>query len=190
MSVSRTAFFAAVRPLFGGHLQQSQVDGLAVLLEEGETRGLDLRWIAYVLATAYHETAYTMQPIREWGLGTGQPYGRPDPDSGLVYYGRGYVQLTHAVNYRRMGTRLGVDLYHQPDLALDPAIACKIIYTGMIEGLFTGHKLAEYFGATSDWYGARRIINGVDRASQIGSYATRFYVACRSAPDAPAPAIS
>jgi hypothetical protein len=35
-----------------------------------------------------------MQPIEEYGKGRGMPYGKPDPTTGQVYYGRGFVQLT------------------------------------------------------------------------------------------------
>ena len=35
----------------------------------------DLRWLAYMLATTFHETARTMQPIEEYGKGKGKTYG-------------------------------------------------------------------------------------------------------------------
>ena len=53
----------------------------------------DLRWLAYILATDYHETAYTMQPIEEYGKGAGYDYGEPDPVTGEIYFGTGLVQL-------------------------------------------------------------------------------------------------
>ncbi|TOE35570.1 hypothetical protein CGJ43_25525, partial [Vibrio parahaemolyticus] len=58
-----------------------------------------LQYLAYVLATTYHETGHTMKPIEEWGKGQGRPYGEPDPETGQTYYGRGYVQLTWLANY-------------------------------------------------------------------------------------------
>lgn len=36
------------------------------ILSEWEARGLlDKRWLAYMLATAFHETGSRMQPVRE-----------------------------------------------------------------------------------------------------------------------------
>jgi hypothetical protein len=187
--MQRRNFYDYVRQhLFPGHLSQTQVDGMETLLDAGEAQADDPRWIAYVLATTFHETDKTMQPIREYGLGRGQPYGVPDPQTGQVYYGRGYVQLTHKVNYQTMGAKLGIDLVNNPDQALDPPVAAKIIYLGMTQGLFTSHKLADYFNATtSDWYNARRIVNGLDRAMMIAGYGTAFYTAILRAdvPDTP-----
>jgi hypothetical protein len=192
MAILRRNFFDTVRTrLFAGRMAQKQVEGIAGLLDEGEARGLDTRWIAYVLATAYHETDRTMQPIREYGLGAKYPYGRPDPETGHTYYGRGYVQLTWKANYKKLGDKLGVDLVADPDKAMDPKVAVQITYLGMIEGLFTGDKLANHFRSDikSDWLGARRIINGMDRASVIAGYAIEFNAACVD-PFNVAPAIS
>jgi predicted chitinase len=181
MTIRRDTFFAAIRAtLFAGHMTQPQVDGIAILVDEGERRKVDVRWIAYVLATAFHETAQTMRPIREIGLGEHREYGKRDPETGCVYYGRGYVQLTWRANYQKLGDRLGVDLVYNPDLALEPPIASKIIWTGMIEGLFTGDRLLPHFRPnSSDWVGARRIINGLDRAGMIARYAIQFNAACQ-----------
>ncbi|ACE93042.1 hypothetical protein AMC90_CH04053 [Rhizobium phaseoli] len=62
-------FFSCVpRAPFGGSLWQSQVDGLNKILDEWERRGLsDVRWLAYMLATTFHETGGKMQPVREAG---------------------------------------------------------------------------------------------------------------------------
>ena len=73
----RTTFFNTVRSApFGGTLSQSQVDGMEGLLRYADH--LDwhpdtpdsqyfLYWLAYLLATTFHETARTMQPIEEYG---------------------------------------------------------------------------------------------------------------------------
>lgn len=174
--INRTLFFNGVRARFGA-LAQSQVDGFNAVMAEWERRRLtDLRWLAYILATTWWETARTMQPIREYGLGKGRAYGVSDPVTGQAYYGRGYVQLTWKANYSTLGMRLGVDLVHKPDLALDDRIAAQIMFEGMIDGLFTGKKLSTYFdGARIDWVGARRIINGTDKAQTIAGLARDVY---------------
>ena len=66
--MDRMFFFDAVREeLFKGELTQPQVEGITAILDAWKRRfaPADRRWLAYILATAYHETAYTMQPVRE-----------------------------------------------------------------------------------------------------------------------------
>ena len=171
----RARFFTQIRVhLFNGRLQQSQVDGINFILAAAPA-GIDRRWLAYALATTQHETGATMRPIEEWGKGEGRLYGSRDAETGHVYYGRGYVQLTWRDNYRRMGELLGVDLEHRPELALDPTLAAKIMFEGMSRGLFTGRKFADFFNAErTDWHRARMIINGLDRAALIAAYAVKY----------------
>lgn len=174
-------FFKIVRAeIFFGHLTQPQVDGAEALLkawDAGHPNG-DARWLAYCLATAHHETAQTMQPIEEYGLGKGRPYGAPDPITGQTYYGRGYVQLTWKANYDRLGRLTGMDLVHEPENALIPAVAAEILFTGMIEGMFTGARLADFFDATrDDPVDARRIVNGRDCAEAIANTYASFFKA-------------
>ena len=132
-----------------------------------------LRQVAYMLATAKHETANTFAPIEEYGKGKGLPYGQPDPVTGLVYFGRGYVQLTWARNYKSMGKALNLPLFLHPDLALRYDVAYKIMSYGMIHGTFTGVSLSRYINeGKTDYLNARKIINGTDKADLIAGYAT------------------
>jgi len=174
-------FFATYRGEFGP-LNQGQVDGLNDLLDEmgADAAVTDLRWFAYMLATAYHETAHTFQPIEEIGKGRGRPYGIPDRVTGQTYYGRGLVQLTWKRNYQTFSNLLGVDLVNDPALALDPGTAYKIMSIGMIKGLFTGKKLSNYINDQKrDYVNARRIINALDRANLIAGYAVKFEATLR-----------
>jgi len=68
--IDRRTFFSYVRRSpFGGRLTSAQVDEMERILAEWERRRLtDLRHIAYMLATVFHEAAQTMQPIRERGV--------------------------------------------------------------------------------------------------------------------------
>jgi len=176
----RKLFFDEVREtLFSGSLSQSQVDGMNADLDYWErlsfTHELDLRWLAYILATEYHETAFTMQPIEEYGKGAGYEYGEPDPVTGEAYFGRGKCQLTWSSNYSFAGEQIHVDLYWRPELALEMPIAVRVIFRGMHEGWFTGKKLSDYiYGNVCDFVEARRIINGTDRAETIAGYADKF----------------
>ena len=182
-------FYAEIRLLFGGHLKQSQVDGIQAILKATADAGItDDRKTAYILATVFHETAKTMQPINEFGKGTGHDYGKklkmgggpgkriPYTTPDELYYGRGYVQLTWYENYESMGKLLHIDLLDNPDLALQPAIAAAIMIKGMTKGSFTGVGLDRYFtDQRTDWVNARKIINGLDQAQTIAGYAKTFY---------------
>lgn len=181
MSINRKFFFDQVKQrLFGGKLQQSQVDGMTAILDYWEEKfsEQDDRWLAYMLATTFHETAQTMQPIAEYGKGKGRKYGIADPLTKQVYYGRGFVQLTWKANYKAMSAVVTRDLVVNPDLAMQTDIATKIMFFGMTQGTFTGKKLADYFNSKKeDWVNARRIINGMDRAQLIADYGKKFYSA-------------
>lgn len=190
--MDRTIFFNEIRQApFGGRLSNDQVAGVEAMLDGWEHFGPhDQRWAAYALATAYHETAGTMRPIREIGRGKGRSYGAPTGPYKQAYYGRGLVQLTWERNYRDATARLrargvigsAADLARTPDLAMRPDIAVAILIHGMVEGWFTGRKLGDYFrGSRSDWVDARTIINGHDRARLIASYGMQFYHALDAA---------
>jgi hypothetical protein len=176
----RKLFFDEVRvTLFSDSLSQGQVDGMNAMLDAWERISFfapqDLRQLAYVLATDYHETAFTMAPISEYGRGAGYSYGEPDPTTGETYYGRGLVQLTWADNYKFAGEKIHADLYWQPELALEMPKAVRVIFRGMAEGWFTGKKLNDYiYGNVCDFVEARRIVNGTDRAETIAGYADKF----------------
>lgn len=179
-------FFDNIRPLFG-KFTQTQVDCLNILVPcmAGQTTNNT----AYILATAYHETAATMRPIEEYGKGKGRRYGQHIKQSGKayssslpIYYGRGYVQLTWYENYERAGKALDLDLIHHPELALKTDVAYAIMEQGMVEGWFTGMKLEDYISLNNaDYKGARKIINGTDRAVKIAGHAELFELALRRA---------
>lgn len=199
--INRKFFFDQCRQtLFTGKLSQGQVGGLTFILDvwEATLSAKDDRWLAYALATAFHETAFTMQPIRERG---GRDYfirmydpGSPlpqraalarsvgaQPGDGPVFYGRGYVQLTWRANYTKMAKAFSVDLTTDAaaaDKVLQADLAARIMFKGMEDGVFTGKKFADYFNpATEDWKNARKIINGLDCAEVIALYAKKFYSA-------------
>lgn len=184
--INRKFFFDHVRlNLFGGTLNSKQVLGLTTILDQWEAKYAhnDDRWLAYMLATAHHETGRTMQPIEEWGKGKNRPYGsrikmnrQPYTDTTELFYGRGFVQLTWYENYARAGKELGKDFLHHAADALELKNASNIMFLGMTEGWFTTRKLSMYFNQTTeDWRNARKIINGLDKADLIKDYALKYY---------------
>lgn len=153
--------------MFSGKFSGTQISGLEAILNEWSQRKPDgdLRWLAYMLATAFHETAQTMQPVREafWLPEKWREKNLPY----YPYYGRGYVQLTHRENYVKAGKVVGEDLAAKPDLALNAKIASVVMFVGMEEGWFREspdgkrHTLSRYFSiGVDDPVGARKIING------------------------------
>ncbi len=184
--INRNFFFDnAKRVLFDSKMTQGQVNGISAILDEWEMAHStkDDRWLAYMLATTHHETDRTMAPIEEYGKGKKYRYGKcckqdgkPYTDTTAIFYGRGFVQLTWYENYQKAGKKLGVDLLQHPELALTLPIATKILFAGMMDGWFTAKKLGDYFNTMKeDWVNARRIINGIDRAQLISSYAMKYY---------------
>lgn len=157
-------------------------------------------WLAYMLATTLHETARTMQPIDEYGSTayfTRMYENRPDlgnnqPGDGARFHGRGFVQLTGRRNYTAMTPIVrefypeAPDFTAQPNAVKEDAYASVIMFYGMFNGIFTGRALKNYIGDPEkgqivDFYNARRIINGLDRADVIESYAKSFSTALDNA---------
>lgn len=168
------AFFAALRAKFGP-LSQSQVDGINFKLKA--MARWPVQWVAYGLATSWHETAKTLQPIEEYGKGRGRKYGVPGPHGGQIAYGRGDVQLTWPENYALMDRELGLNgaLIADYNKALDPDISARIMVHGMENGRFTGKGLKSY--PLGDYANYRRIINGTDKADLIAGHARGFEAA-------------
>ncbi|QZZ21053.1 peptidoglycan-binding protein [Leptothermofonsia sichuanensis E412] len=131
--------------------------------------------IAYVFATAEHESHFGRFMIE---LADGSQYeGRDDlentqPGDGPRFKGRGFVQITGRRNYRLWGEKLGIDLLNHPEKTAIPDIAAIILVQGMRDGSFTGVGLSDFIG--QDFFNARRIVNGLDRADDIAEIAKAY----------------
>lgn len=191
--MNRKVFFDNCRAgVMGPTLDQDEVSGAGAILDA--MSGAPLSWCAYALATAWHETAHSLQPVKEFG---GNAYffrmydprgqrpklavanGNVHPGDGARYCGRGYVQLTWRSNYRRAGEKLGYPLEGNPDLAMRPDIAAAIMRRGMDEGWFTGKAFSHFLpksgpASREQFFAARRIINRLDKAGDIANYAIAF----------------
>lgn len=150
-----------------------------LIITEAKKHNLLRNQLAYVLATAKWETAHTMKPVKEayWLSET----WRKNNLRYYPWYGRGYVQLTWETNYIRAGKALGVDFTKKPDLVMEPKYSAAILVIGSKEGWFTGKKLSDYITLSkSDFVGARRIINGTDKATEIAKIAREYDAALKA----------
>ena len=139
------AYFKAHFPKSLGKLTSTRLAGCEAMFDAWDALPhFDyLDWLAYAMATAWHETGATMAPVRESFAKTdadavknvtdyckkaGIPNYAARNSDGNSYYGRGYVQLTHAANYKKLGQKLGMGdaLYNSPDLVMEPETAAKI----------------------------------------------------------------
>lgn len=210
--MNRASFFNVIRENLGRQLDGDpdkdlsveQVSGLTFLLDrfEADARLTDVRWKANMLAQAWHETAYRMQPILEYGdaayfnkrygpgtkvgkvLGNDKAVALGISKPGAWFRGRGYIQITGYTNYKKFADLLGIDLVMEPDLALEPDNAYEILVQGMVGGLFTGVGLPKFFNDIfDDPRRARRIVNGMDKADTIAGYHRIFLEAFNAAAD-------
>lgn len=156
--------------------------------------GLLRNQAAYVLSTAYHESAHTMKPVRETLASTdakakerltkawkaGKLPGVKSDYWSSGYFGRGYVQITHIDNYRKAGDRLGIGsaFVANPSFVMEPRHAVLILVRGMKEGWFRGgKKLSDFITLMdSDFIDARDIINGDKKknGALIAGYAIQY----------------
>lgn len=188
MNFNHKVFFDQFRPFYkkrtGKNLTTKVVSAVDFLLSSFED---DLHWksisqIAYAFATIHHETAFTYEPITEYGSKSyfnkydgRTSLGNNQKGDGYNFRGRGYVQLTGRTNYTKASKLLKLDLINSPELLLRRDISFEVLTLGMHDGWFTGKKLSDYIvGNKKDYRNARRIINGVDKAAQIANYATEF----------------
>lgn len=199
--MNREIFYAyARRAPFGGRISKEQVTGTNAILDAWDRHGDgDDRKLANVLAQVFHETGARMVPVREtfassdrqairrldaaWRQGRLPQVSKPYWRDG--WFGRGPIQVTHEDNYIRMAEALGVDLHGKPGLLLDLEVGALSAVKGMMDGLFSGAKLADFFnGKKDDPVGARRIVNGSDKARLIASYHRNFLDSIKAAREA------
>ncbi len=199
----RDVFFKDLQLRTGLGAKPPAKEGLTLLLDAFETDAgfTQIRDLAYVLATVRWETGQTFQPVKEKRASKDK-----NPRLWKIqnrywssgFFGRGYVQITWEKNYQKAGERLagtaftldsgdltlGADtLVNQPELVLQPPIAYAIAARGMREGWFTGKKLSDFIqdGEPPDYINARKIINGLDQAQTIATYASAFELVLRAA---------
>ena len=176
---NRELFFHKYHNYFGS-IKQSEVDGLEFLLSKFDNENFSAEQVAYMLATVKHETAHTFQPIEERGGYNYFKYligklGIRNLIEANKYKGRGYVMTTGRTNYEKFSLIFNIDFITNPELIAEKENSYKIMIYGFINGSFTGKKLSDYIeGDKLDFYNARRIINGMDKAKLISDYAYKI----------------
>lgn len=179
--INKDNFWTEYRLHFGKIKNPKTIEVVERIIEYAKSEGLLNNQIAYILATAYHETAFDFIPKREFGsseyfirkywnnLKVRKWLGNDSAAEAVKYCGRGLVQITGEVNYERFG------IADNPEKALETETAVKILVDGMVKGVFTGRRLNHYLTRDkTDFISARKIINGTDKAHNISVYANKF----------------
>lgn len=209
--MDRSVFYSAVRhSLFAGKLTQAQVEGMEAIFNEWDKTGQsDPRWLAYILATAHHETGARFAPVEEnlnysakrltevWpkrfpSLVAAKPYANnPERLANSVYGGRmGNTEPGDGFKYAGKGfvqitgkaNYAKYGLADNPEKAMENETAAHIIVDGMINGRFTGMTLRAYFNETSNNpVGARKIINPDANGAKIAKEYEAYLKAIKAA---------
>ena len=183
------AWLASLAATLKMKLTKAQGNAVRLIVSECEKQGVtDLRQIAYVLGTVYHESRFrSIEEIRaQMGTSVYKMQQKYWPSG---FYGRGFSQLTWRKNYQKFSPIVGLDLVKKPDLVLRPEIGAKILVYGMKHGTFVAAglqsmtNLDKYFNAEkTDWFNARRIVNGVFRAEMVAEAAKKILPLLSSEP--------
>ena len=179
--MNQETFWSEYIKYFGRVKNPKTIQVVNAIIDYCDFKKLNKNQIAYILATAYHETAHDFIPKREFGSNeyfvrrywnntkVAKWLGNDSASEAIKYCGRGLVQITGETNYEKFG------ITDNPEKALETEMAVKILVDGMINGIFTSRKLSNYITEVSkDFFNARKIINGLDKAELIASYAERF----------------
>ena len=156
------------------HIQAKRINFITHYLRKYNIT--DLRKVAYVTQTAWHEMRGLME-LTETRARKGTPLRALQNRYWLSgYYGRGYIHVTWEDNYKKIGDLLGLDLVRNPDFMEDEHIAAEALVLGMKLGTYTSRKLNDYFNVKrADWRNARRIVNGLDKSIQIAADAQAIH---------------
>ena len=193
--------------LFGSSLTSSQVIGIEAVLDYAIDHNVPLKQLAYILATAYHETGRKFAPISEnlnysW-MGLRKNFGKYFPTDAIAKeYAGNPEKIANRAYANRMGNGpessgdgwkyrgrgfvqlTGYNNYNhykiadKPDEMFKLDEAIYVLFDGMLSGIFTSVKLGDCVNDKKcDYKGARKVVNGTDKDQLIASYAESFETA-------------
>lgn len=167
-------------------LSQSQVAGLDQLLGfiEQDEKVDDVRAAAFILALVKYETADTWQPLwdnsgaaysrYEPGTALGRSLGNTQSGDGKRFRGRGYILVTGRANYQKLSDALGIDLVANPDAAIEPATAYRMLSESLFSGLLTGKKIGDFLTSKQIDYGRMLTTVAVEKSGPKTSRIVRM----------------
>ena len=139
---------------------------------------------AYVLATVRHESKmglWMLDQASGWAFEGRHHLGNVRRGDGPRYRGRGYIRIVGRRAYAAWEQELGLPLVAEPDRVTEPDVAAEIAVLGMKWGRFSGVPLSEHVNEGSiDYVGARRVVNGQDRAILVSRYAREYEAQLRA----------
>ena len=104
-----------------------------------------------------------------WGA---KNLGNTQPGDGWRFRAMGLVGRTGRANFAKVG------MAHDPEAMLNLATSVRVDLEAMETGTFTGKKLSDFISIKAfDFVGARKVINGTDKATLIAGYAVAFRTA-------------
>jgi predicted chitinase len=149
---------------------------VTALIQAATAQKLTTPQIAYILATAEHESD-RFATLEEYASGAAYEgradLGNTQPGDGRLYKGRGYVQLTGRNNYRAYAKHTGIRILDLPYILMNWAsLSVFVIVDGMMRGAYTGRRLDQFVNKDQqDFRNARRVVNGLDQADKIAAQA-------------------
>lgn len=116
----------------------------------------------------------------EWGR---KNLGNTQSGDGWKYRGGGLPQVTGRANFEKFG------IADNPDAITDLATSVRVMFDGMEQGVFTGVSIDDFIDEIDEsddedlreFIASRKIINGTDKARDIGIYALAFEKALKAA---------
>lgn len=200
-------FLRHAADIVGARLNERQVASINAILAEADRRKISNSWLAYILATAQGESSLDYSKRENMNYSAkriGQAFerlrgreselarkptalanaaysnmngnGSEASGDGWRYRGAGLVQLTWKDNYTKFG------LSDRPEMAATLEYGVPVLFDGMINGLYTGVKLADFTrNGAVDFMKARRIVNGTFEAAKYASWAESWYGALLAA---------
>lgn len=185
--MNRKIFYNSIRDSIS--VTESFVFGCEKLLDYIEAHPMNTNIAAINLATAYWESGKTMTPVVE-AYWLSESWRRKNLRY-YPWYGRGLVQTTWKANYEKVGELLGLGrqyFINHPNALLDWKFAVPALFKATEAGIYTGRSWSDYIDDIDEsdeedlreYIASRRVVNGTDRAEDIGRLALRFEKALRA----------